>query len=807
MSEVYEQCRANLEQLSEWYLGNIENRNEATTRLHLIDTLFLDCLAWTRPDIVAEESQSGQYADYTFIAPRRILIVEAKREGEDFEVPVGIDRLEYSLRTLLRDNQSLKSAIEQVANYCQRRGVPLGAVCNGHQVVVFIATRNDGISPLEGRCLVFPSIDFMLEHFIDLWQNLSKPGIEEGVLLKRLFAGKITEVPPKPSASFAEYPGIKKRNLFQTDLQIVSELILEDITRSRDLESSFLEECYCHSGAFSQHSLVSKTILAARYSALFDSESPGPTTVPATDKEGISEEMLADSMSLRPVLIIGDVGVGKTTFIRYLLKVDAVDLFDKAIALYIDLGSQATITHDLRTFIIEEIFTQLRTEFKVDVEERNFVRGVYHFDLQRFSRGIYSDLRETDVDLYRKKEIEFLENKINLRENHLKKSLDHLSKGRKEQIVIFLDNVDQREYEAQQEAFLISQEMAEHWPATVFVTLRPATFHRSQRHGALSGYHPKAFTVSPPRIDKVLKKRLGFALKITNGNIPIKTLQDDLKINLIKLDVIIRVFLETIEQREELIEFIDNICSGNVRVALDLVKNFFGSGHIDTKKIVEAYKTSGSYWIPIHEFLRAVIFGDYENYDPSRSIIANLFDVSYFDSKEHFLLPILLTTLDKAKKNTAYEGFMETTRVYERLQGFGFTPEQIDAAIIRAHRYNLIETRARRIPHAGSRMSSAFRITASGVYHVRRLCGYFSYMDAICVDTPIFDEFPGAAIHEAQSIDKRLDRAEVFLEYLDQQWALLDRQDIDFPWPSISERLRREISRIRDSLQRYDRIT
>ncbi len=152
-----EEYRSNLENLVNWYASNIAQRNESTTRLQLIDRLFFECLGWSKEeDVILEEPYGGDYADYTFLAPRRILIVEAKREGNYFEVPVGKDKLEYSLRSLMRDFPPLKAAIEQVSGYCQSRGIPFAVVCNGHQLVAFVATRDDGLPPFDSNALVFP---------------------------------------------------------------------------------------------------------------------------------------------------------------------------------------------------------------------------------------------------------------------------------------------------------------------------------------------------------------------------------------------------------------------------------------------------------------------------------------------------------------------------------------------------------------------------------------------------------------------------------------------------------------------------
>ena len=52
-----------------------------------------------------------------------------------------------------------------------------------------------------------------------------------------------------------------------------------------------------------------------------------------------------------------------------------------------------------------------------------------------------------------------------------------------------------------------------------------------------------------------------------------------------------------------------------------------GSGHVDTAKILAIAEETGGYTIPLHEFMRAVIYGDHE-LDPSSSVLPNVFDVS-----------------------------------------------------------------------------------------------------------------------------------------------------------------------------------
>ena len=689
----------------------------------------------------------------------------------------------------------MKAALEQAAHYCQSRGVPFGAVTNGHQVIGFVANRNDGTPPLEGKSIVFDSLDSMLLHFLEFWQALSRPGIEEKKLQYRLIGG-LPDIPSKFSGTLPNYPGLKRRNIIQTDLQVLSEIVIEDVIRSPDLEPEFLRQCYCKSGALSQFALTSKEILESRYAGLFDSI-PGPSIVPATTKTGISPDLLSTSLARRPILLLGDVGVGKSTFIRHLINVEAAEVFKNAIYLHLDLGSRGVLALDLRVHILKQIELQLLEKYDIDVDKNNFVRGVYDLDLKRFANGIYSDLKTSAPNMFVQKELEFLEKLTSSRDAHLAKSLQHISKARRKQIILFLDNADQRDEKTQELAFLVGQEMAESWPVIVFVALRPTTFHRSKKIGALTGYHAKAFTIAPPRIDLVLKKRLEFALKLTTGEIPIPSL--GVGVNLGKLRIIIQVVKDSLEGNEDLIEFIENIAAGNVRLALDIVRAFIGSGHVDTQKILDIVAESGRYQIALHEFLSAIIYGDNEYYDPSTSPVANLFDISSLDGKEHFILPLLLGVLHQSSQE-GKEGFIETTRVYDALQGIGFVPDQVDIAISRACENNLAETNARQLPEAGQQKPSGMRITSKGEYHLQRLGAEFQYIDSVVVDTPILDKGVRESIKDAKTLADRMSRAECFLKYLTTHWSSVGARAIGFNWFLQASAVNHRIERIRKAV-------
>jgi hypothetical protein len=799
----FESALEKLDALIAWATEHVTevSRNEATTRLHLIDRLLFECLGWDREDCVAEEQYEGQYTDYSFGSPSRKLVVEAKKEGIHFDLPAGFDKIACKLETLLDLDAGINKAVRQAVEYCQKRGIPIGVVCNGHQLIAFIGSRQDGIAPLEGRALVFPSLQQMRDRFRELWFDLSKPGVSAYNIYTTLLADTVKSPPERLSHRLVGYPGFKNRNPFQTELKTLGELFIEDIGRVPQLEDDFLKECYSSSGALSQYALISRQVLEARYSLVMQKELQVPTLQPARVRDGVAAELTAEvtaeavsaGLKRRVIILLGDVGVGKTMFIRHFVRVDARSLFEKAISLYVDFGKEPALANDLERFVTARCEAQLR-DYGIDVRERDFIRGVYHGDLLRFSRGIYADLKKIDEKAFLGKEIDFLASKLEDRAAHLRACLEHIWKAHKRQIVIFLDNVDQRPFEFQERAFLIGQSLAETWPATVFIALRPDTFYHSRTKGSLTAYQPRVFTISPPRIDIVIKKRLQFALDQLRRTGRLAVFPDNVTINSDTLSRYMAVLLHSFETNEELNSFVDNLSSGNIRRALDFLNAFIGSGHVNAAKILSRYDEQGHYTISVHEFMRAVIFGDHEHYDPSTSPIANLYDISTPDGREHFLLGNIVGFIERNASGAGEQGYVDAAPLYEFGQSLGFNPAQMNFAIRRAIEKNLIEPSPAFLEKAEA---VAYRITTIGAYAIKELCKYFVYIDAMIVDTPIVDGKVRATIGDIDDIDRRLDRSTRFADYLDSQWQAIGHKNITWDWAGISASLRGDIGGIR----------
>lgn len=255
--------------------------NEAETRFQIIDRLLIECLGWPRDMFRLEQPQGRKYTDYELGKPRK-MIWEAKKEGRVFDLPANHNKnILCDIASVIQVDNDAKEAIEQVQNYCFKRGVDIAVVTNGKQLIAFFATRNDGLDPLKCKCLVIDGYQQLQEKFSIVWQLLSPDGIFERRLNRFLKIGEDVKLPEKLSEFLHDYPKYRYPSDLQHSLSTLSELLLNDIIDQEDAEKQFYEKCYCESGALSQHALVSKQMLASRYQSMFNPSGQAPVVSPA----------------------------------------------------------------------------------------------------------------------------------------------------------------------------------------------------------------------------------------------------------------------------------------------------------------------------------------------------------------------------------------------------------------------------------------------------------------------------------------------------------------------------------------------
>lgn len=416
--------------------------------------------------------------------------------------------------------------------------------------------------------------------------------------------------------------------------------------------------------------------------------------------------------------------------------------------------------------------------------------AIYYRELTDFDRSPAGRLKDIDPIKYETAKIDFLEVRSRDVSNHLLQSLAHLCHGRQKQIIVVIDNADQRDFETQQQAFLIAQEIASGQSCLVFIALRPSTFFVSKKRGALSGYQNRIFSISAPPADEVVQRRLTFALRVAEGRHHVAGLER-IRFKLESIGYFLRATLRAIRENEEIRVFLNNISGGNIRSIVELITSFFGSPNVDSQKIVDIERQSGRYKIPLHEFTKHALIGDYSYYNPSSSLYAcNVYDVALSDSREHFLKLLIIAYLRTGAGQHDRDGYVSGNAVLDEMLKLSFVETQSLSALKTLSEARLIETphsHYREIPVTGDLYpeSLLYRPTSIGLYHLTHWAGTFSFLDAMSIDTPIFDSEAREKIHALASsfkIDKRFTKASVFRHYFESCWydANLAIQYFDF---------------------------
>ncbi|MYM30335.1 hypothetical protein GTP58_18550 [Duganella sp. CY15W] len=769
-------------ELVDEFAAIILDANEAQTRFAFIDRLLVESLGWPREHIKVEVYEGGDRSDYECGAPRQ-MIVEAKKASSSFSFPPRASNFANKLKllSLMAFNDSTKSAIEQVYKYCQDRGVPVAAICNGPQIIFFLASRLDGTAPLDGHAFVYDSFDAMKKGFNTIYEALSPEGIREKRLSIMLGATNGGALPPKLSVACLNYFEYKHSSNFQENLRNASSLVIEDIGKTAEVEKDFLAECYCESGPLSQYSLVGKNILSTRYSSLFSSKESGSRIEevnPRGPTKKLSEKVIAEAIGRRPIVLLGDVGVGKTSFLKNLIQITAKREFGNAIFIYFDLGSQGALATSTRSALLKEIEKTLKNTYNVNIFEKSLVEKIYKDQLTDFDEGFIGEIKYSQPEVFSKKRIDFLEKLVADRENHLKNCLSVLSSQKHAQVIIVIDNADQRKLSVQQDSFLIANELASNWNALVFLSLRPQTFHASKRSGAISAYPQKVFVIPPPKLEDAIEKRLIFAAKIADGRLPVAKIKD-LSMHIESLAILIKVLQSSLRINNDLYEFIVNVSGGNVRVAIELISKFIGNPNVESEKIIKTINEGGKYVIPLHEFAKGGLLGDYAYFQEESSYAHNIFGVIFADKREHFLSSFLLGYLgwDGAIARQT-DGFVGLAAILEEGQCNGFSTEQTSAHLRKLTRKKLVETTERKLLDDEDSVGSAelpesFRLTPLGAYHLKRWAYDFSYLEAMSFDTPIFSVEVYTSL--AQQVNNltltaRYIRAVTFKNYLGEIW-------------------------------------
>lgn len=834
--------RALMPEFAKW---ESEYLSEADTRAKLIDRLLREVLFWPEDAVRREQHGPAGFMDYSLtVHGRRFAVIEAKKTGIGFTLPIAPPNTvrSYKLNGALVTDDAIKQVIEQVHSYASEEGIRYSVVTNGASWIVFRSVRED-CPWRQGYARVFPDLNFIENHFTEFWNTLSFEAVSAGSL-DDLFgaADRVSREMHRVTSRLFNADLPLRRNHLHAQLAPVIDTFFTDIGDKDEIE--ILKRCYVHSLSLR---IVARDLNVVISDALprFLSDEGAQTVFQGSNDSGVFGRVVEEAVSNtsdRPpqtpssdshiFLILGGIGSGKTTFLkRYQRTVGKTLLERNALWFHIDLlgpPDRSDLEHYVWSFILDDIRSRYAGK---KLEKRDVLKRVYADRITALKettlRGMqpgsdqYEDTLSECIESWRKDLADYVPRLV--RYARVKHSLKPF---------FFVDNVDQLPPAFQAQVFMFAQRLADETEAIAIFALREESYYSASVQKIFTAYTTQKFHIASPQFKKLLGNRILYAKEVIRDEAKRRILKSSVPIDTDGITDLLSIVERSIfSKNHNIARFIEAVCFGNMRNALQMFATFLTSGATDVDKMLRIFRREGGYYIAFHEFVKSVMLGDRKYYKESESPILNLFETGSEPNSSHFtsvrLLNILLAHRgDRSREGQGYVGIERIANVFE---GYFDNRRDFIKSLERMVARQLVELNTRSLETIAD--ATEMRVTAAGWYFVRHLMHRFAYLDLVLQDTPLDDSGTEKALRESvfevdnlsdpeseklPRVKARFRRVHLFLDYLaEEEKKEVVRYGLDqikspvaeLVVDNIRERLNREeayiLRRIQDNRDKY----
>lgn len=297
--------------------------NEATTRLRAIDTTLFDVLGWDKLDVDTETyCRAEGFADYACRDGTTFsLIIEAKRAGKTFVIPdVSFGNTPVGLTLIADECPEADAALRQAVGYAASLGARYVAITNGHQWLLTLTyIPNQALT--ERSVYIFESLDAIAARFRDFCNVFSPVAIRSNRPANALIESRKAPAPAKLSQRIPLYPEPATRNTLSNELSVVVGTVVGEVKHAEE-DPVFLAKCYVPPEASASSMTQAVELIGQRQSTdnQIHNQAIDPNDLP---------DLLQHYVPEKPVVVLGKVGHGKSTFLQYLRKIKAKDALKK----------------------------------------------------------------------------------------------------------------------------------------------------------------------------------------------------------------------------------------------------------------------------------------------------------------------------------------------------------------------------------------------------------------------------------------------------------------------------------------------
>ena len=613
---------------------------EADTRANLIDKILTQVCAWPENLIGREKHVERGYMDYSLLVQeRRFVTVEAKKEGIPFVFPVEKQHKGLKLSGALLTQHAIHEAITQVRGYCDDEGIRYAVATNGYAWIIFRAIRED-LPWRDGHARIFPSLEFIIANFTEFWNLLSYEAICSGSLDSEFGSPLRAQRKLHRVLSIlfnADLP--LQRNRLHAQLHPFIKTIFEDIADQHQLD--VLQNCYVHSQSLY---IVAKDLDFVITDSIptFLAKEGAEEIVQETQGAGSFGKLIASSVTSEKgqlCLLLGGIGSGKSTFLKRYQKTVGKKLLDENTLWFnIDFLSAPVDPQEMEIFVWKEILSQLRSHYQgAQLEIRKNIKKAFEGEISVLNETAFKHLH-TSSPQYEKALSPYLEKWQSSVCDYVPRLLSLCKPQRRSKAVVFIDNVDQLSPTYQAQIFLLSQRITRTINSITIVALREESYYTASVQKTFTAYTNRKFHIASPRFLTLINNRINYALNVLSKPDQLElVVSNQIAINRADIADYLKIIGNSIFQtNRNIVRFIEAICFGNMRLALDMFTTFLASGATDVDKMLRIYRKTDAYNVAFHEFVKSIMLGDRRYYKESNSPVMNLFDCGLEKNSSHF---------------------------------------------------------------------------------------------------------------------------------------------------------------------------
>lgn len=713
----------------------LHDANEAETRLKVIDQVLFGVLGWMHEDVNVEERTSAdgtaQFADYIVRTASTAFVVEAKRVGATFrDIPrVRRHKLSGTLMGGLTGD-----AIRQARQYARDKGVPFAVISNGAQWIIFPATRIDQVEFSESSAIIFDSLESVLkDDFSEFTALLSRNNVIGGSLETELLGRNEDQFGErKLKHSFTNRGTAPSQNPLYPLIEsaVIAAFTDEFIGKDPDL----LEKCYVRTADRQKFDSQIKMFLT-REEPIIRKRTARPLQK-KKESQALDEAIKLAERQPRPfiMLVLGKVGAGKTTFLRYTRLVSTREFF--------------TTTHggpyphwievDFKNFGPGDdpslfLYQGIRGYMDADSFLSNYeqcVRPAYINEMRALREGVLKPLAGSEEKV-NEKIADFLIGERG-KQIYVDKLLRYATNKRP--IFLVIDNVDQIEdIEIQSTIFSASVAIAHRAGLNLIVSLRESTFVRHRSTALFDAFDFHAITIDAPPVLAVLSRRFFVMKQLLKGQKGEFTAENGARIEVADLSILADLISSSV-LGTTVGRVIDVLATSDIRLALRMTREFLSSGYTNPGRAVTIYRNSGQYVLPRHEALRSVLLGNQTVYSEAYSIIGNPFDSHLAKTSLQLLRLFVLNSLCAFSSKSDFQ-YVDGEAIGKSLRKIGIADDITARILADLCKLRFLSTSS----HGDATLSASYFPTRLGGYIVRYLIADLTYLEAVMMDTFIAD--------------------------------------------------------------------